>query len=559
MGLMGNKGATALRLNYTPSSSDGHRPRPIVLTFVNSHLAAFDEMYERRNADFHDLSKRLVFDSGITGPPELNQGATGNATTIPISVFETDALFWMGDLNYRINLSDADIRSLLSSPPELRQSETRLLLQYDQLSTARRKKHAFENFLEHPITHPPSYRFSAGIAADQQGYDIKRKPAWTDRILHMESAMLTVGQLSYMSHPEITMSDHKPVSAVFDIRAPSIDRHAYDSFVHGLWRKVATIEYSESIPKMRLSTSSIDFGDIYHRRLSTQMLQLENIGKIACAYRFVRAENEPFNSPGWFSVEPTTGLLLPGETTMIRISSYVDNPVASHLNRESGRLDFTLILHVALGKDYFISVTGQYQRTCFSNDLRWLSRLRGPVRTVTPTNLLPVDHATTAPKEIMRLINWIMSNATNVDELFLHAGPPDLVHEIKDCLDTGAEFKFDHVHSKQDVAWAFGDALLQLLDALPEPLLPTSLHPRCAEVTSRDEAFELLNELPSVALNVWISVTAVLHYIIQQSLSASTSNELVAKLTSILLRDGTVSQTSTSIVGKRRYLRYFIM
>lgn len=46
---------------------------------------------------------------------------------------------------------------------------------------------------------------------------------------------------------------------------------------------------------------------------------------------------------------------------MIRISSYVDNPVASHLNRESGRLDFTLILHVALGKDYFISVTGQYR------------------------------------------------------------------------------------------------------------------------------------------------------------------------------------------------------
>lgn len=59
------------------------------------------------------------------------------------------------------------------------------------------------------------------------------------------------------------------------------------------------------------------------------------------------------------------------------------------------------------------------------------------------------------------------------------------------CLDTGAEFKFDHVHSKQDVAWAFGDALLQLLDALPEPLLPTSLHPRCTEVTSRDEAFEV--------------------------------------------------------------------
>lgn len=62
----------------------------------------------------------------------------------------------------------------------------------------------------------------------------------------------------------------------------------------------------------------------------------------------------------------------------------------------------------------FVYLTLGPERTCFSNDLRWLTRLRGPVRTVTPTNLLPVDHATTAPKEIMRLINWIMSNATNV-------------------------------------------------------------------------------------------------------------------------------------------------
>ena len=26
-----------------------------MLTFVNAHLAAFDEMYEKRNQDFHEL------------------------------------------------------------------------------------------------------------------------------------------------------------------------------------------------------------------------------------------------------------------------------------------------------------------------------------------------------------------------------------------------------------------------------------------------------------------------------------------------------------------------
>jgi inositol polyphosphate 5-phosphatase INPP5B/F len=68
---------------------DTRDPRPVALTFVNSHLAAFDEMYEKRNADFHDLSRRLQFDSGIS--------AAGIALpTVPLNVYQSDALFWMG-------------------------------------------------------------------------------------------------------------------------------------------------------------------------------------------------------------------------------------------------------------------------------------------------------------------------------------------------------------------------------------------------------------------------------------------------------------------------------
>lgn len=41
----------------------------------------------------------------------------------------------------------------------------------------------------------------------------RRKPAWTDRILHMASPATVVEFLKYRSHAEITMSDHRPVSA----------------------------------------------------------------------------------------------------------------------------------------------------------------------------------------------------------------------------------------------------------------------------------------------------------------------------------------------------------
>jgi hypothetical protein len=43
----------------------------------------------------------------------------------------------------------------------------------------------------------------------------RRKPAWTDRILHVHSKTVAIEQLSYQSHPGITMSDHRPVSADF--------------------------------------------------------------------------------------------------------------------------------------------------------------------------------------------------------------------------------------------------------------------------------------------------------------------------------------------------------
>lgn len=90
-------------------------PAPITFTFVNAHLAAFDEMTEKRNADFHDLSKRLSFDNNNIPPqppqPPQSPGAEGenispeprtdlmetepSSQPLTRSMYETDVLFWM--------------------------------------------------------------------------------------------------------------------------------------------------------------------------------------------------------------------------------------------------------------------------------------------------------------------------------------------------------------------------------------------------------------------------------------------------------------------------------
>ncbi|KAG6380241.1 Endonuclease/exonuclease/phosphatase [Boletus reticuloceps] len=216
MRFMGNKGATAIRLEFTPKVLDPQSTthRPTILTFVNAHLAASDEMVDRRNYDFQELSTRLTFSPN---------GSNGSYPSISFvgdtyNVYQSDVLFWMVYLNYRLDLPDGDTRKLLFSHTSGIDGIQTLLL-YDQLRAAIRSNNAFSDFTEHPITHLPTYRLVLGASAskDRLGYDMKRKPAWTDRILYMSPPDVKVAQVAYRSHPEITMSDHQPVSADFDV------------------------------------------------------------------------------------------------------------------------------------------------------------------------------------------------------------------------------------------------------------------------------------------------------------------------------------------------------
>jgi inositol polyphosphate 5-phosphatase INPP5B/F len=65
------------------------------LTFVNAHLAAFDEALERRNTEFHDLSKRLSFDVSVPDPPVVSVSASTRAASIPPTpVFDKSKATW---------------------------------------------------------------------------------------------------------------------------------------------------------------------------------------------------------------------------------------------------------------------------------------------------------------------------------------------------------------------------------------------------------------------------------------------------------------------------------
>ena len=79
-------------------------------------------------------------------------------------------------------------------------------------------------------------------------------------------------QLSYSAHLEVTMSDHRPVSAEFDVRVRQVDRAEYErhatDLVHSLpvsfgaevgWEDG---ESQAELPKLKVEETMIDFGEV---------------------------------------------------------------------------------------------------------------------------------------------------------------------------------------------------------------------------------------------------------------------------------------------------------
>ncbi|KIP04826.1 hypothetical protein PHLGIDRAFT_129265 [Phlebiopsis gigantea 11061_1 CR5-6] len=519
MGLMGNKGAAALRVTFNPSSTQNASSlplRPIVLTFVNAHLAAFDEMFEKRNADFHDISRRLVFDSGVpaTGAASPQFGYT--PPTVPLNVYQSDALFWMGALS------------------------------------------------------------------DKLGYDLKRKPAWTDRILHIPSHAVQVLQQTYTCHREITMSDHRPVSATFELHIPTVDAEKLEAFVHGLWKEVSHVEESGDIPRVTVEPTVINLGKIGYERRVRKLVRVRNTGRVPLVYRFVPLSPGGSIHPDWLHVEPKAGLIRPGSHEELTLSVEVDAQLAAQMNLRASTLETTLVLHASLGRDSFLVVTAEYEPTCFAMSIPRLVRMSGPVGTHAALQLVPEDQAATAPKEVMRLVSWLMTYGSDVNELFLAHGDPEKMDDIRRALDVGEELSEPNEDIRATMALSVGSCLIQFMEALPEPLVPVNLHHACADSLDRDAAFELLARFPSAAVNVFLSITSLLHFICQQG-SHSTdsvraqklgtlpipvqmckdadsrfSADLAAVFAPVFLRDLPPLTPAISPVGKRRFVLHFI-
>ncbi|XP_035706133.1 phosphatidylinositol 4,5-bisphosphate 5-phosphatase A isoform X7 [Folsomia candida] len=188
-GMWGNKGAVSIRLVLHGCS----------LCIVNCHLTPHDHMLKERISDYQEILHGQTFSYQETS-----------------NILFHDYVFWMGDFNFRLN-GNTTSDEIVDGVSNGKCSE---LLKEDQLLQVRMSGEAFSELHELPITFPPTYKFETGV----DNYDSKRRPAWTDRILYhvnasaYDNVTLKVEGNNYKAHMPFRCSDHRPVTASFQIR-----------------------------------------------------------------------------------------------------------------------------------------------------------------------------------------------------------------------------------------------------------------------------------------------------------------------------------------------------
>ncbi|XP_034553894.1 type II inositol 1,4,5-trisphosphate 5-phosphatase isoform X2 [Notolabrus celidotus] len=528
MGRMGNKGAVAIRFRFHNSD----------ICVVNSHLAAHIEEYERRNQDYRDICSRLQF-------RQLDP------TQPPLTIMKHDVILWIGDLNYRISDLEVDhVKELISK------KEFETLHSYDQLKRQIDEEAVFVGFVEGGIEFQPTYKYDTG--SDMWDTSEKcRVPAWCDRILWRGK---NIKQQHYQSHMALKTSDHKPVSSMLVTGIKRVNAEDYKKTFEEIVRNIDKME-NECIPSVTVSKQELHFKDVKYMQHQAETLSLFNDGQVPCQFEFIQKPNEPTYCKPWLTANPPKGFIAQGGSVEIELEVFVNRSTAPDLNSGKEQIEDILVLHLERGKDYFISVAGNYQSSCYGTSIQSLCQLREPIQDMPQEtlrelmemsgdgNAAKTEKPLDIPKELWMMVDHLFRNAIKQEDIFQQPGLRSEFAEIRDCLDTGMPDSLPG--SNHSVA----EALLLFLDALPEPVVPFSFYQQCLEsCPSASLCEKVISMLPQCHQNVFNYLAAFLRELLKNSASNRLDVSILATIfASLVLR----SPTKQDLAEKRKTQEFF--
>ncbi|TVU21482.1 hypothetical protein EJB05_31118 [Eragrostis curvula] len=186
MGYIGNKGAVSVSMSIYQT----------MFCFVCTHLASGEKPgdVQKRNADVQEIHRRTRF----AAPGDMQ---------LPKDIYDHERIFWLGDLNYRLDVSYQKAHELILT------KDWSQLAEMDQLKRELKKGRAFDGWTEGILEFAPTYKYELNsakyISDDQKGG--RRTPAWCDRILSLGKGL----RLMSYRRSDLRLSDHRPVTATY--------------------------------------------------------------------------------------------------------------------------------------------------------------------------------------------------------------------------------------------------------------------------------------------------------------------------------------------------------
>ena len=232
--IMANKGGILTSFIYKGYS----------LAFISSHLAAHLKHFSKRNENIWE-----ILAEARTGDKDMD------------AFVQHDYVFWMGDLNYRVDLNTARGEPM---PPKKGDGHKKHweevkklvdgkkygeLLKADQLKREQKAGNIFHNFMEAPITYTPTFKVQRVKGID---YKEQRAPSYCDRILWRSQACFgndTVVPEQVQPLINVSTSDHKPIRGVYKInfvKTPSYEMDTTKNVAHLNIKKVDGIKLTAS-------------------------------------------------------------------------------------------------------------------------------------------------------------------------------------------------------------------------------------------------------------------------------------------------------------------------
>ncbi|EFC44909.1 phosphatidylinositol polyphosphate 5-phosphatase [Naegleria gruberi] len=611
MGVMGNKGAVGIRLKVAETT----------MCFVTTHLAPHQGAIQKRNQNFMDIFTQLEFakieneNNSSTLTINLNSPTTatnnsntsnnssnnssgnllsGNSNNNEISSplqglnqsimgqsmlpDQHDYFFWFGDLNYRIdNLERNQVEEYVV------QEQYKSLLEYDQLTVEKMSGRVFMGFKEGRITFPPTYKYDPGTLTFDTS-EKRRIPSYTDRILWKGVKRDSVKQLCYQTHLNLLMSDHLPVSSIFETDVQIEVEHKFRQTRESIAREyeqlfpktpqISTNQFINSLPSneptIQLSANEIHFENAKFGVPQSVTLLVKNVGSVVSEFFFTKKGLDEKICQDWLTISSIRRLLIPGETLEIEFICCFNANSAAQFNLMDTQkpliFEDNLLIHVDNGKDHPIRVYGNYLKSCFGNSLDNLVECFTSVRDPKCKTVQYYDENDNLierlfiPKELFFLCDHIVKYGIREEGLFQVQGVTDQIRTCRELLDNGMSLS---KHFTSGSIHSVCSCLIQFFESLVDPIIPPKLYRVLMEQWfNPDSCRELIeNNLSPTHYNVWHYVMNFLREVLMNSDANGLSPDSLAQgFADVLLRSPkhmSMEMKKKQLKGKIQIIKHF--